>query len=85
MSANDVCPTCGQLVQTGERRTREAIRAALAEQDMTQAELAQRMGITQKHMSNLLNGKTALSFDFAERCLAALGRRLVTTVEEINA
>jgi hypothetical protein len=76
-----ICPTCGQPVHSAETRAREAIRAALDEDGRTQAWLAEKMRVTQKHMSQILTGKVGLSFDFAERCLAVLGRRLVTTVE----
>lgn len=79
-SSELVCEHCGQPVQTTERKIREAARAALIEAEMTQAELAVGLGVTQKHISQVLSGKTGLSFDFAERMLAALDRRLDVSV-----
>lgn len=78
---NRICPTCGQVLNTPERQLRETIRQRLADRDMTQAELAERLGITQKHMSSLLTGKTALSLDWAERILNVLGGTINITVK----
>lgn len=75
--SDPICPTCGQPIQVAERRVREALRQALIEQDITQKELAERLGVTQKHISQVLSGKSGLSFDFAERCAAALGMVIV--------
>lgn len=73
MAGEPLCPTCGQPLYAAERRVREALRSALMEQEMTQAELAARLGVTQKHISQVLSGKTGLSFDFAERVGSVLG------------
>ena len=82
MSRTDaaICPTCGQPVTGAERRAREAIRTALDETGTTQTELAASLGVTQKHISQVLSGKSGLSFDLAERALAALGRRMSVLV-----
>jgi plasmid maintenance system antidote protein VapI len=71
-----ICPTCGQPVSNSERRVREAIRQALDDTGTSQIELANALGVTQKHVSMVLSGKSGLSFDLAERALAVLGRRL---------
>lgn len=73
MAGEPLCPTCGQPINAAERRVREALKSALIEQEMTQAELASRLGVTQKHISQVLSGKSGLSFDFAERVGAVLG------------
>lgn len=70
------CPTCGQPIQSAERRLRDAIRAHLAETDTTQASLAEQLGISQKHMSQVLRGHVSLSLGMAERISAAIGLRL---------
>lgn len=76
MADQRYCPTCGQPVQSAERRLRDAIRAHLMETDTTQAALAEQLGITQKHMSQVLRGHVSLSLAMAERISAAIGLRL---------
>ncbi len=76
MQKDDHCASCGQPIRASERRVRDAIRYALDQSGMTQVELAERAGVTQKHISQVLSGKSGLSFDFAERLLGILGRRL---------
>lgn len=43
----------------------EVIKEYLDDRDMTQKEVAQRTGVSEKHISNLLNGKTRLTEDMA--------------------
>jgi plasmid maintenance system antidote protein VapI len=81
----EACPHCGGAIQAAERQVRDAIRQALFESDTTQSQLAATVGVTQKHISQVLSGKAGLSFDFAEKLLAALGRRLEVSVVEIAA
>lgn len=76
----DGCPTCGQPARAAERQVREAIRQALNESELTQSELAEQVGMSQKHISQVLSGKSGLSFDLAEQMLAVLGRRLDASV-----
>lgn len=82
-----ICPTCGQPFSNAERRLREAIRTALDETGTTQIELASALGVTQKHISQVLAGKSGLSLDFGERALAVLGRRLrvIVAAAELDA
>lgn len=75
--SDPVCPTCGQPIQVAERRIRDALKRALIDQDVTQKELAEKLGVTQKHMSQVLSGKSGLSILFAEKCAAALGMVIV--------
>jgi transcriptional regulator with XRE-family HTH domain len=42
---------------------RAAMRQALREAELNQVEVAQRLGVTQKHISHVLNGKTAGSLE----------------------
>lgn len=74
-----LCPTCGQPVQGIEARLLEAIRRALDESTYTQKWLAEQVGVTQKHVSMVLNGRTSLNLALAEAMLATLGQ--VATVE----
>lgn len=60
---------------------RSAIGGALAETATTQAMLARRLGVTQKHVSEVLTGRAGLSMDLADAMLAAMGRRVVVAVE----
>jgi len=79
------CPTCGQPWQSSERQVREAIRSALDASGMTQVEFAARVGISEKHMSQVLTGKAGLPLDLADRLLNALGRRMKVGVTEAEA
>lgn len=73
----DRCPTCHQPVGTAVAAARHEILEALSATTTTQATLAERLGMSEKHVSNVLTGRVGLSFDLAERMLGALGRRLV--------
>jgi transcriptional regulator with XRE-family HTH domain len=59
-------PPAGDLV-------RDAIRAALAEQGITQLELARRAGMGPVHVSRFLRGRRDVTTRVANRMLAALG------------
>lgn len=49
------------------------LKEQLEERNMTQTEFASMLGITQKHMSNLIRGKTALTQEMARKLELALG------------
>lgn len=59
---------------------REGVRAALAETHTSQAELARRLGITEKHVSQVLTGRAGLSPDLADAMLGALNYQPSVTV-----
>jgi transcriptional regulator with XRE-family HTH domain len=61
---------------------REQIRLALRIAGVCQAELARRLGLSEKHISQLLTGRSAISLDMAERILDAVGYTLVVSVRE---
>ena len=67
---------------TAEQVVRAGIRAALAAARVTQVSLATRLGLSQKHVSNVLNGQAGLSFGLAERMLAVVDRRLEVAIAE---
>jgi HTH-type transcriptional regulator/antitoxin HigA len=50
-----------------------SVREILEERQMTQKEFAIRMGLSEKHVSHLLNGKTELTQDVALRLESVLG------------
>ena len=54
-------------------RSGESILDFIEERDWNQAELAQRLGYTEKHVSQLINGKVPLSVDAALRLERVLG------------
>jgi transcriptional regulator with XRE-family HTH domain len=58
-------------------RTRQAVWTALTVREVTQAELARRVGITPKHVNQTLHGYAGLGLDLADRMLAALDCELV--------
>lgn len=51
----------------------DTIADVLEERGWTQAELARRLGYTEKHVSQLINGKAAITEDTASRLERALG------------
>jgi transcriptional regulator with XRE-family HTH domain len=60
---------------------RAAIWQALDEEELTQAALAERAGITPKHLNQILQGHIDPRPEMADRIFAALGRRVVVTTE----
>ena len=55
---------------------RIAVRTALHDAGISQAEASRRLGLSTKHMSQMLTGRTTLSLDRAEQILALCGKRL---------
>jgi transcriptional regulator with XRE-family HTH domain len=55
-------------------RMRHLIRLEMRAQRVKQVELAAAVGITQKHLSQMLNGLCGMSSDHADALLGALGR-----------
>lgn len=55
-------------------KKRSLLLGELAAQDVSQAELARRIGKTQKHVSQVLTARVAMSDELADEMLAALGR-----------
>jgi hypothetical protein len=67
------------------RSTREAFAVLLwreiAAAGYRQRDMAPIVGITEKHLSQMLNLKVGINPDIADRILAACGRRLVLATE----
>lgn len=56
-----------------DRRFAEAVRALLVQEEMTQGELAESIGLSQSELSLVLNGHRKLTLDLAETISQALG------------
>ncbi len=67
-------------MSTAEDILRVQVRAALAATRISQAEAARRLGLTNKHMSQMLTGRATLTLGWAEAILAVCGMRLVIAV-----
>jgi len=63
---------------------RAEIRTALADTHTSQAELSRTLGLSTKHVSQVLTGRAALSLELAEAMLAALGRQMTVRAREIK-
>lgn len=56
---------------------RDQIRQAMTAQGLTQRELAEKAGISERTLAGYLNGETAIGIDKLERISAALDTALV--------
>jgi transcriptional regulator with XRE-family HTH domain len=59
---------------------RTAVRTALHDAGISQAEASRRLGLSTKHMSHMLTGRAVLTLDWAEQLLALCGKRLSVKV-----
>jgi plasmid maintenance system antidote protein VapI len=59
------------------------IRAALDRAGISQAEACRQLGLSTKHMNEMLMGHAILSLTWAERILALCGWRLVIALETL--
>ncbi|QIP87606.1 helix-turn-helix transcriptional regulator [Streptomyces sp. Tu 2975] len=60
-----------------EDQLRSQVRAALERTNISQAEAARQLGLSTKHMSQMLTGRATLTLDWAERIVALCGMRIV--------
>jgi hypothetical protein len=60
---------------TFEDAMRQEVRSALTAARMKQTTMADQLGVTQSHISRVLNGRSGLSPVLYEQMLAACGRR----------
>lgn len=63
---------------------RAEVAAAVAASDLTQAVISGLAGMTEKHLSEVLAGKTGISLLLAAEVLKACGRRLVIASESFD-
>lgn len=61
----------------------ELVWAEIAAAGMTQHHAALLAGVTDKHLSQFITGKSGMSLDLVDRVLSACRRRLVLTTEPI--
>lgn len=62
---------------TAEKELRQQVAAALLLRGISQAEAARRLGLSNKHLNQMLTGRAVLTIPWAERILALTGMRLV--------
>ncbi|MWA08712.1 helix-turn-helix domain-containing protein [Streptomyces sp. BA2] len=60
----------------------QQVRAAVKESGLKQAWIAERLGITQKYLSQLLTGHAPISLEWAEKILPLCGKRIRIVIEE---
>lgn len=78
MSGDAEEPDDGHVASAIEvTRLAEAVKGALVLDDQTQADVAARVGVSPKHLNQVLNGRSGLSWKLAERIVAACGQQLV--------
>jgi DNA-binding transcriptional regulator YdaS (Cro superfamily) len=64
-------------VNTAEDELRTQVRATLVATGTSQAEISRRLGLSTKHLNQMLTGRAPLSLGWAEAILAICGMRLV--------
>jgi transcriptional regulator with XRE-family HTH domain len=64
-----------------EDALRALVRGAIQGAGLKQKFIAERLGVSEKHLSQMLTGRAVLTLDWAERILALAGKRLVIDVE----
>lgn len=64
-----------------EDALRSHVRATLAYAGLSQAEASRRLGVSTKHLSQMLTGRAPLTLTWAEQLLALCGMRLVIALE----
>ena len=65
---------------TAQESLRGQVRAALEATRMSQAEAAREMGVSTKHLCQMLTGRAPLSLEWAERIVALCGMRVEVVV-----
>ncbi|MFG2352621.1 helix-turn-helix domain-containing protein [Streptomyces sp. NPDC048521] len=65
---------------SAEQDLRAQVAAALLTRGISQAEAARRLGLSNKHVNQMLTGRAVLTIPWAERILALTGMRLVISL-----
>lgn len=63
---------------------RNQIRATIKASGIKQIWIAQQLGISQKHLSQMLTGRVALTLDWAQRIAALCGYKVTVIVEPVS-
>lgn len=66
---------------SAEETLRVQARAALRDRGISQAAAARQLGLSTKHMCQMLTGSATLTLDWAEQLLGLCGMRLVVGLE----
>ena len=62
---------------SAEEQLRTQVRAALIQSRISQAEAARQLGLSTKHMNQMVTGRAPLTLAWAERILALTGMQIV--------
>jgi transcriptional regulator with XRE-family HTH domain len=65
---------------SAEDDLRFAVRRSLGEAGISQAFVAEQLGLSTKHLSQMMTGRSAMSVKWAEKILELAGRKLVVGV-----
>jgi plasmid maintenance system antidote protein VapI len=68
-------------VSAAEETLRTQTRAALKAAGVRQTTAAAQLGVSEKHLSQMLTGRIALTLPWAERILAVCGMRLAIGIQ----
>jgi len=60
-----------------EEQLRTQVRSALIHAKISQAEAARRLGLSNKHLNQMITGRAPLTLAWAERLLSLCGMRIV--------
>lgn len=71
----------GRCAVSAEGALRTEVRAALKAAGIRQVAAAAQLGVSEKHLSQMLTGKVSLTIPWAERILALCGLRLVIALQ----
>ncbi|MDX3520748.1 helix-turn-helix transcriptional regulator [Streptomyces scabiei] len=63
---------------------REKTRAAIRASGIKQIWIADRLGISEKHLSQMLTGRVTLTLDWAQRIAALCGHKVTVAVEPVS-
>ncbi|MDX3587333.1 helix-turn-helix domain-containing protein [Streptomyces europaeiscabiei] len=64
---------------------RDQIRATIKATGLKQIWIAQQLGISEKHLSQMLTGRVTLTLDWAQRIAGVCGYKVTVTVEPVAA
>lgn len=67
-----------------QEQLRMQVRTLLEASGVSQAEAARRLGLSTKHMSQMLTGRSGLSLERAEEILGLCGMALVISVQPVS-
>lgn len=63
-----------------DAQLRAQVKAALALNGLSQAQAARSLGLSNKHLNQMITGRAVLTLAWAERILALCGMRIVVSI-----